>query len=231
MKNQSSTAKRHVAIYGSHEGKTKRWELEIDENNPEDLKALKLAVKHPPKRCFPCTPRSNATLGDWYDYICKIDLDNCFTKSQPKIAGYLINNRFSMDGFRIYQSGIKTIVVKDEDRDRIVYKYRLRGYHIVFNRKVTPMENKAIKSWFYMHIKCFWNTVEMVDIWMHMQDIKQTDTLRVGFKGKKKPPKTVFKDGNQDKMIAEFEDNRNFILNFLAESDSSESSKEEKRGD
>lgn len=217
MKNHTSTAKnkRHVAIYGSHDKKSKRWELEIDENNPKDIEALKLAVKHPPKQCFPCTPRSNATLGDWYDYICKIDLDNCFSIRQPKIAGYLINNRFSMDGFRIYQSGIKNIVVKDEDRDKIIYKYRLRGYHIVFNRKVTPMENKAIKSWFYMHIKCFWNTVEMVDIWMHMQDIKQTDTLRVGFKGRKKPPKQVFRDGRQDKMIAEFEDNRNFILEFL----------------
>ena len=32
---------------------------------------------------------------------------------------------------------------------------------------------------------------------------------------KKKPPKSVFKDGNQDEMIAEFEDNRNFILDFL----------------
>ena len=48
MKNHKSSPERHVAIYGSHDKKNKRWELEIDENNPKDMEALKLAVQHPP---------------------------------------------------------------------------------------------------------------------------------------------------------------------------------------
>ena len=70
-----------------------------------------------------------------------------------------------------------------------------------------------------MHIKRNWNTVEELDNWLHMQDIKQTDSLRIGFKGKRKPPKIVYrypKDGsNQDKQIAKFLENRNCILEFL----------------
>jgi len=224
MQNQELPLKRHVAIYGSHEKKSKRWELSGSEQELNEV--LPLAVQHPPKRSFvrfPNNPFPKVVLGDWHDYICKIDLDNCFSKIQPIIAGNLINNRFNMDGFRIYQSGFKTIKIKDEDHNSIIYKYKLRGYHIVFNRKVEPMEIKAIHSYFYMHIKNNWNIVEEFDRWSNMQNIKQTDTLRVGFKGKKKPPKEVFRFGNQDKMIAEFEDNRNYILNFLIQS--------EKRGD
>jgi hypothetical protein len=45
--------------------------------------------------------------------------------------------------------------------------------------------------------------------------IKGTYTLRIGFKGKKKPPKIVYRYGNQDKQIAKFLENRDFILDFL----------------
>jgi len=39
--------------------------------------------------------------------------------------------------------------------------------------------------------------------------------LRISNKGKKPFPKPIFQYGNQDKMIAEFLDNRQFILDFL----------------
>ena len=49
--------------------------------------------------------------------------------------------------------------------------------------------------------------------------IKGKYTLRIGFKGKKKPPIIVYrypKDGrNQDRQIAKFLENRNLILEFL----------------
>jgi hypothetical protein len=52
-----------------------------------------------------------------------------------------------------------------------------------------------------------------------LQLIKGTYTLRFGSKGKTKPPEIVYrypKDGrNQDKQIAKFLENRNFILEFL----------------
>lgn len=48
-----------------------------------------------------------------------------------------------------------------------------------------------------------------------MQLIKQTFTLRYGPKKDKGPPKIIYKFGNQDKQIAKFLDNRNFILKCL----------------
>jgi hypothetical protein len=45
--------------------------------------------------------------------------------------------------------------------------------------------------------------------------IKGTYTLRLGFKKRKKPPKIVFRYGNQDKKIKEFLDDGDFTLRFL----------------
>jgi len=50
-----------------------------------------------------------------------------------------------------------------------------------------------------------------------MQKIKRTYSLRIGFKGKKKPPKIIYRWGNQDGQIKKFLENRKFILDFLAE--------------
>ena len=52
-------------------------------------------------------------------------------------------------------------------------------------------------------------------MWFLLQCVKQNVTLRTGFKENKKPPREVYRFGNQDKMIKKFEDNRQFILNFL----------------
>jgi len=162
-------------------------------------------------------PFRGIVLGDFHDYICKAELDNCFSKWQAIHVGYMLNNRFDLDGFRIYQSSIKEHKVENVEGNEIVYQYKTRGYHIIWNRKVNPLENKAIKSWLYMHLKNNWNLIEELNNWTHMQNIKQTDTLRIGFKGRKKPPREVYRYGNQDKMIKEFQDNRQFILNFMNE--------------
>jgi len=53
--------------------------------------------------------------------------------------------------------------------------------------------------------------------WYLLQNIKGTYTLRLGFKGKKKPPKIVYRFGNQDKQIAAYLSNRDFVFNFLEE--------------
>jgi len=79
MKNHKSSPERHVAIYGSHEGKSKRWELEGTEE--ELRKVLPLAIKHPPKKCFPRlakNPYPNVVLGDWDTDIVKVDWDERF---------------------------------------------------------------------------------------------------------------------------------------------------------
>ncbi len=92
----------------------------------------------------------------------------------------------------------KTHRIKNIDGDKTVDKYRTTGSHIIWNREVTLLEKKSIQSFLYMHLKQNWNTIEQLDVWLHMQNIKQTDTLRIGFKSKKKPPKVVNEYGNQD---------------------------------
>lgn len=128
----------------------------------------------------------------------------------------MLNNRFNLDGFRIFQSSVKTHSVKNIEGDKIVYKYRTRGFHLVFNREVSESENRSIVSWLCLHLKSYWNVIENLDWWFHMQCVKQTVTLRHGFKGNKKPPREVYRFGNQDKMIAEFMDTREYILDFLS---------------
>jgi len=197
-----------------YEGKSKRWELEGTEE--ELRKVLPLAVQHPPKqRVLRVNPYPNVVLGDWHNDILKIELDNCFIRTQAVHVGHMVNNRFDMNGFIIEQSSTKTHKAKSIEGDKTVYRYRTKGFHIIWNRKVTPLECKSIQSWVYMHIKRNWNTIEELDNWLHMQDIKQTDSLRIGFKGKKKPPKIVYRWGNQDGQIAKFLENRKFILDFL----------------
>jgi hypothetical protein len=45
-----------------------------------------------------------------------------------------------------------------------------------------------------------------------MQDIKETNTLRIGSKGDKKPPRIVYRYGSQNNQIKWFLENRAFIL-------------------
>ena len=107
MKNHKSSPERHVAIYGSHDKKSKRWELSGSE---EELKeVLPLVVEHPPKqRVVRVNPYPEVVLGDWHNDIIKIELDNCFIRTQAVHVGHMVNNCFDMDGFIIEQSSTKT---------------------------------------------------------------------------------------------------------------------------
>ena len=217
MISQKSTAKRHVSIYGSHEGKPKRWELEVDENNPEDLKALKLAFQHPPKQCFPRqNPYPNVVSADWDTDIVKIDFDERDLVSVKRLCRILIE-RYPVlgGGFIIFQSSVKTRKIRDignslSNVSTVAYCYKVKSYHAVFDGIVSKDEFNSILAWLCLHTND-WNLIK----WFLMQLIKGTSALRIGFKGKKKPPKIVYRYGNQDKQIAKFLENRNFILDFL----------------
>lgn len=52
--------------------------------------------------------------------------------------------------------------------------------------------------------------------------------MRIGFKGRKKPPTIVYRYGNQDKQIAKFLTNREFILGFLKDAESNEVEKKQR---
>jgi hypothetical protein len=81
-------------------------------------------------------------------------------------------------------------------------------------RWLARAELESILAWL-----CLFTKDNGLITWFLLQLIKGTYTLRIGFKGKKKPPKIVYrypKDGrNQDKQIAKFLENRKFILEFL----------------
>ncbi|MBT0159922.1 hypothetical protein G4O51_08050 [Candidatus Bathyarchaeota archaeon A05DMB-2] len=216
MKNHTSTAKKHVSIYGSHEKKSKRWELEIDENNPKDMEALKLAVQHPPEQCFPRkNPYPKVVLGDWDTDMVKVDWDERFLCEVKRFSKILVK-RFSVlgDGFIILKSSTKTRKIRNDTFTDVAYSYKSPSYHTVFNGEVSKVELESILAWL-----CLFTKDNGLITWFLLQLIKGTYTLRIGFKGKKKPPKIVFRYGNQDKQIKKFLENRDFILNFLIQSE------------
>jgi len=151
----------------------------------------------------------NVIIGDFHSHIIKVELDNKNRRSAKRI-GKILNKRYSLDGFIIFRSSTSTHRIERIDYSKTVFRYRTQGYHIIFNRKVSEMENHSIIAWLCLYLKD-----ENLTKWFLMQCIKQTITLRIGFKGNKKPPEEVYRYGNQDKMIKEFLDNRQFILDFL----------------
>jgi hypothetical protein len=210
MKNHESSLERHVAIYGSHEGKSKRWELSGSEE--ELRKVLPFAVQHPPKQCF---PRINhcpkVVLGDWDTDIAKVDWDEKFLCEVKRFCKILVN-RFPVlgGGFIILQSSVKTRKIRNDTFTEIAYKYKSKSYHTVFNGEVSEDELKSILAWLCLFTKD-WKLIT----WFLLQLIKGTWSLRIGFKGKKKPTKIVYRWGSQDRQIARFLENRGFILGFL----------------
>ena len=220
MENQKLPLKRHISVYGSHEKKSKRWELS---GSKEELsRVLPLAVQHPPNQCFPRlikNPFPNVVLGDFDDDIVKVDWDERFLCEVKRFCKIMVK-RFPVlgGGFIILQSSVKTRKIRNDVFTEIAYSYKSPSYHTVFNGVVSKDELESILAWLCLFTKD-WNLI----IWFLLQLHKRTYTLRIGFKGKKKPPKIVYRYGNQDKQIAKFLENRAFILNFLAQS--------EKRGD
>jgi hypothetical protein len=203
----------NVAVYGKHNGKSKRWELTGTEEQVK--KALPLAVEHPPKERFTHNPFPNIVLGDHDQNILKIDFDERYSCPQVKRICYMLLKRYLLEGFIILQSSTKTHKVKDEELEKDVFKYQTKSYHAVFNRPVTMIEINRILAWLCLRLKD-----DNLTKWFFMQLQKGTYTLRIAFKGKKKPPRIVYRYGNQDKQIARYLANREFILDFLKEAES-----------
>ena len=200
-------ALRHVAIYGAHDKKSKRWELAGTEKQLRP--AIKLAVEHPPRSRFPRNPFPNVVLGDWNDDIVYIDFDE-MSLVDVKRWSKILSVRYRLDGFIILRSSVKTHRIKDQELEKTVFEYKTKSYHVVFNRAVSTVELNRILAWLCLEVK-----KESLTKWFLMQLQKGTFTLRLGFKGNKKPPKIVYRCGNQDKQVAKFLANRRFIHSFL----------------
>jgi len=123
----------------------------------------------------------------------------------------MLNNRYNLDGFIILQSSTTTHIVRNEELTKIVYKYKTKSYHTLFNRKISKDELDSYLAWLCLTVK----DLKLIE-WYLLQNSnpEQAYTLRCGWKNRKKPPKIVFRYGNQDKGIAEFLDNREYILDF-----------------
>jgi hypothetical protein len=202
----------HVSVYGSQGRKGKRWELSGTEKEFKKSGALKIAVLNPPEERFPrYNPFPKATLGDHDTDIVKVDWDERFI-GEVKLYSRLINERYHLGGLIILQSSVKHHKVRDETLEKFAYKYTTKSYHTVFNRPVSHLELNSILAWL-----CLFTKDNKLITWYLLQNIKSTYTLRLGFKGKKKPPKIVYRYGNQDKQIAKYLSNRAFVLNFLKE--------------
>lgn len=203
---------RHVAIFGYHDGKSKRWELGGTEEALEEV--IPLAAKHPPLhigyRRFEQNPY-NAIIGDWHDDIVKVELDNCFSKTIAKHIAHMVCNRYNLNGFIILKSSTTTHKIMDVEMSKVVYKFKTSGYHIVWNRKVSKEDVREIQTWLCRYLKRFDIGTKMTD-WVLAQCQFHANTLRIGPKGKKGTPEIVHSFGNQDKGTAEFLANREFIL-------------------
>ena len=116
---------------------------------------------------------------------------------------------------------MKTRKIRDignslSDVSTVAYCYKVKSYHAVFNGVVSKDEFNSILAWLCLHTND-WNLIR----WFLMQLIKGTSALRIGFKGKKKPLKIIYRYGNQDRKISMFLENRKFILRFLESSSKS----------
>jgi hypothetical protein len=185
MQNQKSNL-RHVAVYGKHDHKGKRWELLVDENNPKDIEALRLACLHPPKNRFPrFNPFPNVSLGNWDTEIAMVDWDERFLCGVKRLSTIIVKRSSALGGgFIILQSSTKLHKIRDESLDKIAHSYKSKSYHTVFNGKVSKSELDAMLAWL-----CLFTKDNKLITWFLLQMIKGTYTLRHGFKGRKKPPK------------------------------------------
>lgn len=201
-------AVRNVSVYGSHNGRSKRWEFQETEENLKPV--LRLAVRHPPKKSFPrFNPFPNVVLGDQHTDIVKLDFDNT-VYDEVLLWAYRTLFWFKLGGFIIFQSSIKNYVVKR--KGRIFYCFKKGSYHVIFNRPVDWAENVRIMNWVALE-----SGNEGLRKYVIMQCIKRTSTLRISPKGKKPIPKPIFHYGLQDEQIKVFLKNRMFVLDFLKE--------------
>ena len=175
---------------------------------------MPLAVQHPPKRCFPRltkNPLPKIVLGDHDIDMVKVDWDERSITEVKRFCKIMVN-RYPVlgGGFIILQSSVKIRKIRSADSTKIAYTYKSKSYHAVFSGEVSKDEVDSILAWLCLFVKD-----PKLDKWYFMQKIKRTYSLRIGFKGKKKPPKIVYCYGNQDRQIKKFLENRNFILEFL----------------
>lgn len=153
---------------------------------------------------------SHVVWGNFSTDTVQLDLD-----MMPKEkAIYLIHralNWFGLDGAILLESSKKEYVAKKRgSRGKVTYRYIERNYLAVFDRPVSWIDNVAIMNWIALESKS-----ENLKLWVRMQCVKKSSTIRLSPKGNKPAPKIVYRIGNQDRQIKELLETRRFILDSL----------------
>lgn len=145
----------------------------------------------------------NVKIGNWDTKTVMLDFDKT-PLGLVKLWCFRLYVWFALDGFIILESSKRILKAKNK-KDKILFKYRIANYHVVFNRKVTWKQNVKIMNWIALE-----SGIIGLQNYVRMQCIKGSSTLR----SFPKPPRIVCRYGNRDKMIAKFLENRECILNF-----------------
>ena len=88
----------------------------------------------------------------------------------------------------------------------VILKSSKKSYHLVFDRTVSWSENLRVVAWVALH-----SQNRGLIKWLIMQCIKQSSTLRVSRKNKKRSPRIVCRHGKKDNQIRSFLDYRTLI--------------------
>lgn len=116
-----------------------------------------------------------------------LDLDNTTLANAKEIAQGL-TGRFNLEGFLVLRSSRK-------------------NYHVVFNK---PLSWRIALQVIFAAGPCRKRWQGHFS-WAELQAIKGAATLRIGPKGRKRPPRPVFKAGKQDKEIKDYLSLRNAL--------------------
>jgi len=113
--------------------------------------------------------------------MVKVDWDEQFLCEVKRFCMIMVK-RFPVlgGGFIILQSSTKTHKIRNDTFTEFAYKSK--SYHIVFNGVVSKNEVQSILAWL-----CLFTKDNKLIIWFPLHLIKGSYTLRIGFKGRKKP--------------------------------------------
>ena len=92
----------------------------------------------------------------------------------------------------------------------LILKSSQGNYHVVFDRKVTWIENMSIVASIAIQTKH-----EGLKKWFLLQARKKANNLRIGPKGEKPSPRIVYREGKEDEQIVDFLVHRKLIHRII----------------
>ncbi len=148
-------------------------------------------------------------IGSWYDGTAMYDYD-VRPLEETIYWAHRACKWHHLGGYSVWRTSSKTLL--NHDGKRVINRWRIASYHVVFNEPVTPIKAAHVRCWVALL-----SGNEHLARWCIRQDIKESATLRLGKKGSKGIPRLVFHWGSQDKQIKVFKEARKFVLNMIRE--------------